>query len=293
MAMIQSAGSEYPAAMISTADHTTRLRNRISWGAVLAGVATALVVQMLLNMLGLGIGMATLDAANTSANPSASTASMTAAGWWIGSGIVASLIGGVAAGRLSGTSDTGTARWHGLVSWCATTLCLMYLLTTAIGGVLGGTVNALGSTVGALGRGAATAVTGVAANTDGDALQAQARRLINPNDAQSAQDSVVAYIRASVSGDQAAADRARDRAVDAVARAANVSPDEARTRLQQAEQQVRQTADQAKQAAQQAAETARKSVATAGFTGFIALVLGAVAAWFGGGFGAPRGYREV
>ena len=279
--------------MVVPDDHRTHLRNRVSWGAILAGVAAALVTQLLLNILGLGIGASSLDAANTGDNPSAGGFSLTAGIWWTVSGIVASLVGGIVAGRLCGTSDDNTARWHGVVSWCAATLILFYLLSSAVGGIIGGTFNALGSTVGAAGRGAASAVSGIAQNTDGDALQAQARRLVNPNDAQNAQDNVLAYVRASVNGDKAGADAARDRAVDSMARAANISPDEARTRLTQAEQQARQAADQVKQKAQQAAEATRKGVATAGILGFVALALGAVAAWFGGGIGAPRRETKV
>jgi len=269
-------------------DRATHLRNRVSWGAVLAGVVAALVVQLLLNILGLGIGASSLDAANTADNPTASGFSMTAGIWWTLSGIIASLVGGVVAGRLCGTSDDNTARWHGFVSWATATLVLFYLLTSAVGGIIGGTFNALGSTIGAAGRGAATAVSGIAQSTDGDALQNQVKRLVNPNDAQSAQDNVVSYIRASINGDKQAADTARDRAVDSLARTANISPDDAKARLQQAEQQARQVADQAKQKAQQAAEATRKGVATAGIFGFVALLLGAAAAWFGGGIGAPR-----
>ncbi len=269
-------------------DRLTSLRNRVSWGAILAGVVAALVVQLLLNILGVGIGASSLDAANASDNPSASGFSLTAGIWWTLSGIIASFVGGVVAGRLCGTSDNNTAHWHGFVSWCAATLVIFYLLTSAVGGIIGGTFNALGSTVGAAGKGAASAVTGIAQNTNGDALQSQMQRLVNPNDAQSAQDDIMAYVRASVSGDKPAADASRDRAVDALARTAKISPDEARTRLQQAEQRARQSADQVKQKAQQAAEATRKGVASAGIFGFVALALGAVAAWFGGGVGAPR-----
>ena len=42
-------------------DRRTMLCNRISWGAVLAGVAVSLVMQLLLNVLGVGIGMSSLD----------------------------------------------------------------------------------------------------------------------------------------------------------------------------------------------------------------------------------------
>ena len=274
-------------------DQRTFLRNRVSWGAIFAGVAAAMVVQLLLNVLGIGIGASSLDAANTGDNPTASGFSLTAGIWWTLSGIIASFVGGVVAGRLCGTSDNNTAHWHGFVSWCAATLIIFYLLSSAVGGIIGGTFNALGSTVGAAGRGAASAVSGVAQNTNGDALQAQVKRLTNPDAAQNAQDDIVAYVRASVSGDQAGAAAARDRAVDGLAKTANISPDEARTRLQQAEQQARQAADQVKQKAQQAAEVTRKGVASAGIFGFIALALGAVAAWFGGGAGAPRNEATV
>jgi hypothetical protein len=277
--------------MVVPDDQRTHLRNRVSWGAILAGVAAALVVQLLLNILGVGVGASAVDAANTADNPTAGNFSMTAGIWWTLSGIIASLVGGIVAGRLCGTSDTNTARWHGFVSWCVATLVIFYLLTSAVGGLIGGTFNALGSTLGGAGKAAASAATGVAQNTDGDTLQAQVRRLVNPNDAQSAQDSVVAYVRASASGDKPAADAARDRAIDGLAKTANISPDEARTRLSQAEQQYRQSLDTAKQKATQAAEATRKGVASAGIFGFVALALGALAAWLGGGMGAPR--REL
>jgi len=90
-----------------------------------------------------------------------------------------------------------------------------------------------------------------------------------------------------VSGDQQAANAARDDAVNGLARAANISPEEARNRVNQAEQQYRQTVEQAKQQATHAADVARRNAARAGIFGFIALVLGAIAAWFGGGMGTP------
>ena len=269
-------------------DHRTSLRNRASWGAILAGVVAALVVQLLLNILGIGLGASSVTAADTASNPSAGGASTVTAVWIVGSGIVASLVGGIAAGRLSGSADANTARWHGFLSWCVATLCVFYLLSTAVGGVIGGAASALGGTVSAAGRGAASAVSGVAGSTDGDALKAQVQRLVNPNDAQTAQDNIATYIRATVSGDKATADASRDRAVDSLARSANISPDDARARLQQAETQARQAADQVKEKAQQATEATRKGLAGAGILGFIALALGAIAAWIGGGIGAPR-----
>ncbi len=96
-------------------DRLTHLRNRVSWGSILAGVAAALVVQLLLNILGIGIGASSLDAANTGDNPSASGFSLTAGIWWTLSGIIASFLGGVVvrgdAGHLL-PADLGGRRQH-------------------------------------------------------------------------------------------------------------------------------------------------------------------------------------
>jgi hypothetical protein len=71
-------------------DAHTIMINRVAWGAIFAGVVVALVVQVLLTMLGAGIGMATLDPASTD-NPAASTFSITAAIWCVVSGAMRGL----------------------------------------------------------------------------------------------------------------------------------------------------------------------------------------------------------
>ena len=65
-------------------DARTIMINQVSWGAVLAGVVMALVTQLVLNMLGIGIGAATLDPA-TGDNPSATSLS-------IGAGVVVHVV---------------------------------------------------------------------------------------------------------------------------------------------------------------------------------------------------------
>jgi hypothetical protein len=262
------------------------LFNRASWGAIIAGVVAALVVQLLLNLLGIGIGAASLSAANPAENPDASAFSIGAGLWWTLSGIVASFCGGVVAGRLCGVTQLNTARWHGFVTWCVTTLVIFYLLTNALSGIVGGSLSALGNTLGGVARSTASAVSGAVQGADTGGLEAQVRSLVNPSDTQSVQNNLLSYIRASATGDQQAANAARDQAVNDLARVANISPDEARNRLNQVEQHYRQTLDQAKQQAIRAAEVSRQTASRAGFFGFIALVLGAIAAWFGGGIGA-------
>jgi hypothetical protein len=123
--------------------------NSVSWGAVLAGVVVALVAQLILNMIGVGIGASTLNpGAGAAENPSATGFSIGAGIWWTVSGILAALAGGFAAGRLSGKPKESTAAWHGLTSWALTTLVVFYLLTSTIGGLIGGAYRGLTTAAG-------------------------------------------------------------------------------------------------------------------------------------------------
>ncbi|HEX2449854.1 MAG TPA: hypothetical protein VHJ69_01865 [Gemmatimonadales bacterium] len=270
-------------------DQRTILLNEIVWGAVLAGVVVALVTQLLLNMLGLGFGIATLDP-RTGDNPSTTSLSIAAGIWWTLSGILASLTGGYAAGRLSGRPKRATAAWHGLTAWALTTLVIFYL-TSTVGGVLGGVYNTVSGALGGLGRTAATTV-GAAApalsqmSDPMSAIENSVREASGGNDPAALRDAAATAIRAALTGDPAQAQEARGRAAQALARAQNIQIEEARTRVNGYEQQYRQTVEQAQRQATEAADAAAKVVSRGALFGFIALALGGLAAWFGGRAGA-------
>lgn len=270
-------------------DARSVLLNRVSWGAVLAGVVVALVTQLILNMIGLGIGVATLDpGAGTDHNPSASSFSIGAAMWWTLAGIVASLAGGFTAGRLSGEPKETTAAWHGLTSWAVTALVIFWLLTSAVGGLLGGAYRGLTDTAGGtLKTAAQTAAPALANNPQPfDAVERAIRDAMGGNDAAASRDAAVAAMRAAATGDAQQADAARARAAEALARAQNIPIEEARNQVRQYEQQYRQAVAAAKREATEAAATAAKAVSRGALIGAVSLLLGAVAAWFGGRMGA-------
>jgi hypothetical protein len=274
-----------PASLPGRIERDSWRANHVSWGAVFAGIAAALLTQLVLSLVGLGVGLAAFQiTGNTADNPTVAGMSQGAAIWWIVSGIIASFVGGLTAGRLSGSERHSTAGWHGFVAWCGTTIVVLWLLSSALGGVVGGAFSALGSTL----QTGGSMLGGVAANAtkgaDTDSLEARVRRLVNPNDAQSAQDSIVGWVRASLGSDQKAADDAKARAVDALSHAANISPDEATNRLNQLQAQAKQAADQAKQAAEQA----RKVTAEGALFAVAALLFGMIAGIVGGGLGTPR-----
>jgi hypothetical protein len=277
-------------------DARTILINKISWSAVFAGVVIALVTQLILNMLGVGIGAATLNPM-TGDNPSATTFSIGAGLWFSLAGIVAALAGGYAAGRLAGKPKESTAGWHGLTTWALTTLVIFYLLTSAVGGILGGTYRAVTSALG----GVATAVGSTAQTTAQVAaptlaraadpfssIEQSMRSAMGSNDPAAMRDAAVSAARGLLTGNPQQVDEARNRAAEALARAQNIPVDQARTQIQQYEQQYRQAVDQAKQQATEAADVAAKAVSRAALLAALSLLLGAVAGWFGGRMGAVQ-----
>ena len=266
--------------------------NDVNWGAVLAGVACGLILQLLLNMLGLGFGLATLDP-GTNDNPSAAGFGIGAGIWWVLSALFASFTGGWIAGRLAGKSKETTAGLHGVVSWAVTSLIVIYMLTSAVSGIVGGALGALGSAAGGIARTAgsavsvaapAAAVNPQASNAVSDAASSIAN---NPKVEEIAQ-AAKAGVQAAVSDDPAAAARAREEAAQALATSRNIPIEQARAQTAQTEQQVTVGAEKAKQTATRAADATAGALSSAALLSAIALLLGALAAWFGGRAGAPN-----
>jgi hypothetical protein len=276
-------------------DARTIMLNKVTWGAVFAGVVVMLVTQLILNLLGIGIGAATLDpAAGADGNPSASSFSIGAGIWFVLAGILASLAGGYAAGRLAGKPKESTASWHGLTAWALATLVIFYLLTTTVGGLVGGAyrtvTSALGNVTQAVGSTAQTAAQAAAPSLAGAAdpfssIEQQIRGATGGNDPAALRDAAIASVRAALTGNEQQAAEARNRAAEAIARAQNIPIDQARTQVQQYEQQYRQSLDQARQQATEAADAASSAVSTGALLAALGLIFGAVAAWFGGRMG--------
>jgi hypothetical protein len=284
----------YATAVTPEEDMRTILINRISWGAVLAGVVIALVTQLILNLLGLGIGASTFDPA-AGTGPSAATFSVGAGLWWIISGILAALAGGYAAGRLAGQPKEASGGWHGLTAWALATLIIFALLTTTAGAIAGGALRFLGGLAGGaaqtLGTTAQTAVQAVAPGITQAAdpiagIERAVRDASGGNDPAALRDAAVSAVRAAMTADPGQAQDARDRAAQALAKAQGVPVDEARAQIGRYEQQYRQAVDQAKQQAAAAAQTATTAVSRGALFGSVALLLGAIASWLGGRMGA-------
>jgi hypothetical protein len=126
---------------------------RISWGAILAGAVLALVIQLALSLLGIGIGLGTIDPL-TEQNPMAGIG-VGAAIWWVVSMLVSLYLGATVASRLAGMPRPTDGMLHGLLTWSVVTLLTFYLLTTAVGRIIGGVTGVAGRALSGVGSGIA------------------------------------------------------------------------------------------------------------------------------------------
>ncbi|MET0171504.1 PhnA-like protein [Agrobacterium sp. lyk4-40-TYG-31] len=286
-------------ATTTTGVHAPVLRDSIanvSWGSIFAGVAIALSLHLLLNLLGLAIGAGVIDPAQND-TPTAASLSTGSVIWVIVSGIIAAFIGAYVASRLSGRVVRSTGALHGLASWAVTTLIVFYLLTTSVGALVGGAFTGVTSVFSGAGSTIATAATAAApslatANNPMSTIEQRIREASGGNDPQALRDAAVSAMRAALTGDQAQADDARNRAADALARAQGIPVDQARQQVTDYENQYKQAVEQAKKTATEAAQATATGVSTAAYVAFGALLIGAIAALFGGNIGAAHTDRR-
>ncbi len=252
-------------------DVRTIMLNQVSWGAVFAGATIALVVQIILNMVGIG--------------------------WWVISGIVAAAVGGYIAGRLSGKPSESTTAYHGLIAWAISTLTVVYLLSSAASGLIGGALSTASSALGGAGKaigGSVQTVVQTAApslNNMSDPMATVENRVRSASGGQdpaALRDAAATAVRAALSGVPAQQAAATDKAADALAKAQNISTDQAKAQVAEYQQQYREAVAKTKEQAKQAADTTAKTVSRGALFGALALLLGALAAFFAGHASAVR-----
>ena len=262
-----------------------------SWGAVFAGVAIALVVQILLTLLGVGLGLAAVLPGDTSAGEVA-TVSIVGAAWYVVAGILAAAAGGYVAARAKGSAVGSIGSMHGLVSWAATSLLVLYFMTSAVGGLVSGTFAGVSSMIGGAGKAVTEVAAPAIANSDPlRALENQVRTA--GADPAALTNGAVAAMQALVTGDEAQKTQAREQAATALSRARSVSIEEARTQVSTLEKEYSEKVAEAKELAAKAAHAAAAAASTGSLLAFAALVLGAIGAWFGGQAGARHSISAV
>lgn len=132
----------------------------ISWPAIFASLAVGISVMLLLTLAGVAIGISVVEPGADS--PPAIT--MGAATWQTVSMLIAAIVGGYVAARLSGLRRTADGVLHGAVSWGATTVLYAALATTALGTLTAGMFGLLAP--GTAERGASASASTVSGDRD-------------------------------------------------------------------------------------------------------------------------------
>ena len=277
-----------PGLVPTDAAHLGKTSARISWGAIFAGVVLAIAVQLVLGILGAGIGLTMVDPVQGT-TPGAAGFGIGAGLYWLVTTVLALGAGGYAAARVAGVHERFDALIHGLVVWGVTLILTLYLLTSAVGGIIGGAFRTVGAVAGAAGTtvgAAAPKAASIAGIDEGDVRSEAAAYLSDvPNDpaqmtAEQAQKAIAqelpALARGGTEGQQAEA-----RIVDIVAAQRKISRAEAQAQVTRAKQRFVQTKNEAVATATSATDQAAGAAAGTSFVLVIALLVGAAASGFG------------
>lgn len=253
---------------------------RISWGAVFAGAIVALAVELMLMILGVGVGASTL-------HPGAGTEQMSSLGigagiWFVVSALISVYVGGWVAGKLAGIPTRSIGALHGFITWALAMLTLFYLLTTTIGAVAGGAASLLTNAAGiaAKGVGAAAPASANAAGVTPQDVRNQADDIVNDPRFQTVVGDIVRTGKVSPQDHQALA--------SLVAQHQNVSQQQADNEVTHWEQTIQQDAQAAKNKANGVADVAAGDTASAGIWTFVMLILALICGCIGGAVGAPE-----
>lgn len=112
-----------------------RMFSAVRWGAVLAGVAVGLSVQLALTLLGIASGLSTTSVTRGEGMGIGPLI-------WAGiSMLAAAFVGGYVAARMSGLKRKADGVLHGAVSWAVTTILFAFLATSIGGALVGGVFN--------------------------------------------------------------------------------------------------------------------------------------------------------
>ncbi|WP_188657510.1 hypothetical protein [Sphingomonas metalli] len=275
-----------------------RAGRRVSWGAIFAGVVIAVAVQLLLGILGTGIGLSMVDPVEGT-TPGATGFGIGAGLYWLVTTIVALGAGGYAAARVSGVTERFDALVHGLVVWGVTLILTLYLLTSAVGGIIGGAFRTVGNVAGAAGStvgAAAPRVAQIAGVDAGDVREEAAAYLSDaPSDPaqmtpEQAQKEIARQLPALARGGQDGM-RAESRIVDIVAAQRKISRGEAQAQVTRAKADFVRTKDNAIATAKSATDAAAGAAASTSFILVFALLAGAGAAAFGATVATRRRMR--
>ncbi len=273
------------------------LFRRVSWGAIFAGLLVTIVLQFMLTLLGVAIGAATINPLQEQ-NPTQGLA-LGSAIWLLASGLISLFSGACVAGRLAGGPRPADGLLHGIVTWSAVTLTTMLLLATTTGMLIGGTGALLSQAIG----GAAQSSQDGGSQTSMASMENQIKNafpeagaLLPPTGrtagsqppgtltdlARKDPQLAAALARMESHGGAAKSSADSEQVVQLLTSQHGINQQEASQLVTQWDQQFQQTRTQAERKVRQTGDVAARNVSKGATWAFIALLLGALVAAWGG-----------
>lgn len=142
-------------------------RKGISWRAIFAGIVTIIAVMLVLNLIGLAVGLGSIEPTEES-NP-LSGLGTGALIWWIVSSLIALFLGGFVAARVGVSFSNKSGIIQGIMTWALYTFISAWLLTSAVGSIISGVGNLVGNVLSTTGQ--------AIGNQVGPIIQEQAEQL--------------------------------------------------------------------------------------------------------------------
>lgn len=303
----------------NVADNSRSLASAVSWGAIVAGAAAAASLSLILLILGVGLGLSSVSPWARD-GMSATTFGVSTILWLTLTQLVASAMGGYLAGRLRTKwtevhtdevyfRDTA----HGFLAWAVASLATAALLTSVIGSILSGGVQAGAAMFGGVAGTATFAVGGAPASarmtaaTEGGPMAYFVDSLFR-RDASAQADSAAAPTAVADAGDSAASkDTAEVSRIfmnvgwseplppediqyvsQIVAQRTGLSQQDAQKRVADVYARAQARFRETEVAAREAADKARKASAYSALWLFVSLLIGAFVASLAATFGGRR-----
>ncbi len=125
-------------------------RKGVSWSAIFAGTLTVLSVMLVLNLVGLSIGLGSIEPTEESRPLSGlGTGSLI---WWVVSGLIALFLGGFVAARVGVSFSNKSGIVQGIMTWALYTFFSAWLLTSAVSSIISGVGNVVGNVLSTTGQ---------------------------------------------------------------------------------------------------------------------------------------------
>lgn len=292
--------------LAATSEPATHFNRPLSWRAILAGAVAGLAIHILLTLLGLGLGVGSLEPV-TDENPAAKLGMGATIAWCV-SALIALWSGGYVAGRFVPASYRRSGCLHGFLVWSVATVLAVLIASSTAGALVGGAAKVVGAAAKPVAA-AASGVTDLAKdavkqNSDAigsyvdEALQSRGQN-VDPSAAVRAKREIGYALTQLFAPGSETSDQEKRAAVTRALTQAGVSEQDANRMLTEwtasyermkADFQRMKTEAEAK--AREAGEKASDAVASAAIWTFVAFLMGAIVASIGGKCGAAYLYKD-